>query len=72
MLKGARVLPFPSAPTASGRTLAALLYDEPPPVPTGSYVNHRLRVTTPSTRARDTAYQDSVLRQSRQLLNRAG
>jgi NAD(P)-dependent dehydrogenase (short-subunit alcohol dehydrogenase family) len=68
VLKGARVLPFASSPAASGRAFAALLCDEPPPVPTGSYVDHRLRVVRASTRARDTAYQDSVLRQSRQLL----
>lgn len=71
VLKGARVLPFASSPAVSGRAFAALLCEEPPPVPTGSYVDHRLRLTTPSTRARDTAYQDSVLRQSRQLLTRA-
>jgi NAD(P)-dependent dehydrogenase (short-subunit alcohol dehydrogenase family) len=68
VLKGASVLPFASSPAASGRSFAALLCDDPPPVPTGSYVDHRLRVGHASARARDTAYQDSVLRQSRQLL----
>ena len=71
VLKGVRVLPFASSPAASGRAFAALLCDEPSPVPSGSYVDHRLRTTGPSLRARDTAYQDTVLRQSRQLLSRA-
>ncbi len=68
LLKGARVLPFASSPAASGRALAALLCDDPPPAPTGSYVDHRLRVRPASARARDTDYQDAVLLQSRRLL----
>lgn len=71
-LRGLRVLPFASSPAASGRAFAALLCEQPPPVPSGSYVDHRLRVTRPSLRARDTAYQDSVLRQSRELLRHVG
>jgi NAD(P)-dependent dehydrogenase (short-subunit alcohol dehydrogenase family) len=68
VLKGLRVLPFASSPTTSGRALAALVCQDPPVVPSGSYVDHRLRVTPASKRARDTAYSDGVLRQSRQLL----
>ena len=67
-LKGLRVLPFASSTSASGQALAALLCDEPPPVPSGSYLNHRLRVVAPSARAQDRAYQDGLLRQSRELL----
>lgn len=71
VLKGMTVLPFASSPAASGRALAALLCDEPPPAPSGSYVDHRLRVIPASIRAQDIGYQDSVLRQSRQLLTTA-
>lgn len=68
VLKAARVLPFASSPATSGRSFATLLCEDAPPVPSGSYVDHRLRISSPSTRARDTAYQDNVLHQSRQLL----
>ena len=68
VLRGVALLPFASTPTASGRALAALLTDSPPPVPSGSYVDHRLRVVSPSARAADVTYQDAVLRQSRALL----
>ena len=68
LFQALRVLPFASSPAASGRAFATLLHDEPSPVPSGSYVDHRLRVTAPSARARDTTYQDSVLRQTRELL----
>ena len=71
VLKGLRVLPFASSAGASGRALAALLGDEPPPVPSGCYVDRRLRVVPPSARAQDRTYQDAVLRQSRELLARA-
>ncbi len=63
-----RFLPFASSPAASGRALAALLCDGPAPAPSGSYVDHRLDAVSPSQRARDTAYQDAVLRESRRLL----
>jgi len=68
VFKTLRVLPFASSPAASGRALAALLCGQPNSLPSGSYVDHRLRVTAASARARDTTYQDSVLRQSRRLL----
>jgi len=68
VFRGMAVLPFASSPAASGRALAALLCDETPPVPSGCYVDHRLRVVPASARARDLDYQDRVLRQSRQLL----
>jgi NAD(P)-dependent dehydrogenase (short-subunit alcohol dehydrogenase family) len=67
-LKGLRVLPFASSPAASGRALATLISQRPPAVESGCYVDHRLRVVDASSRARDTSYQDSVLRQSRLLL----
>jgi NAD(P)-dependent dehydrogenase (short-subunit alcohol dehydrogenase family) len=71
-LKGLRVFPFASSPAASGQALATLICQEPPAVRSGSYVNHRLQVVAASSRARDEAYQDSVLRQSRQLLATSG
>lgn len=67
-LKGLRVLPFASSPRASGRALATLICQQPPAVASGSYLDHRLRAVAASSRTRDTASQDSVLRQSRQLL----
>ena len=67
-LKGLRVLPFASSPTASARSLAALLVNAPPPVPSGSYVDHRLRPIRRARRAQDVAYQDGVLAGSRALL----
>jgi hypothetical protein len=63
------LLPFASTPTASGRALATLLCTEPPPHPSGSWVDHRLRPVVPSDRARDHGYQDAVLRDSRALLS---
>ncbi len=57
VLEGARVLPFAASPAASGRALAALLCDDLPPAPTGSYVDHRLRVRPGSAPARDTGYR---------------
>ena len=71
-LKGLRVLPFASSPATSGRALGRLVCQDAPLVPSGSYIDHRLRVTTASSRARDSAYQDSVLRQTRQLLATTG
>ncbi len=68
VLKGLRVLPFASSPAASGAALAALLCDEPSPVTSGAYVDHRLRPARRSERAADPAYQDRVLRESRALL----
>jgi len=70
VLKGLRVLPFASSSAASGRAFASLLCDEPPPVASGTYVDYRLREITPSQQARDSAYQDVVLRESRELLTR--
>jgi NAD(P)-dependent dehydrogenase (short-subunit alcohol dehydrogenase family) len=66
--KGLRVFPFASSAVASGKALGTFICQDPPLVPSGSYIDHRLRVATASSRARDTTYQDSVLRQSRQLL----
>jgi NAD(P)-dependent dehydrogenase (short-subunit alcohol dehydrogenase family) len=68
VLKALRVLPFASSPAASGRALAALLCDEPSPAASGAHDDHRLRAVPPSDRARDPAYQDRVLRESRALL----
>jgi hypothetical protein len=68
VLRGLRVLPFASSAGASGRALATLVSEQPPPVPSGAYVDHRLRQVQPSARARDTDYQDAVLARSRQLL----
>lgn len=65
---GLRALPFASSPQASGRALARLLLDDPAPVPTGAYVDYRLRPVPASARARDAAFQDAVLRDSRALL----
>jgi NAD(P)-dependent dehydrogenase (short-subunit alcohol dehydrogenase family) len=68
VLKGLRVLPFASSPAASGRALATLLLADPPPVPSGTYVDHRLNPRQASERARDVAYADTVLADSRDLL----
>ncbi len=68
VLPALRVLPFASSPAASGRALAALLCDEPSPAASGDLVDHRLRRIPASERARDPAYQDRVLRESRALL----
>jgi NAD(P)-dependent dehydrogenase (short-subunit alcohol dehydrogenase family) len=70
-LRGLRVLPFASSAAASGRALAELVRADPPPVPSGGCVDHRLRPLLPSLRARDAAYQDAVLQQSRALLRTA-
>lgn len=67
VLRALRVLPFASSPTASGHALAALL-DGDVDVPSGTVVDQRLRPVTPSVRARDTGYQDAVLRDCRRLL----
>ncbi len=64
----AAVTPFASTPRASGRVLARLLLDDPPPAATGSYVDHRLRTLPASQRARDTDFQARVLADSRTLL----
>ena len=67
----ARALPFASTPQASGRALAHLLLDVPPPAASGAYVDFRLRTRPASQRARDSAFQNEVLRDSRALLERA-
>ena len=67
VLLAARVLPFASSPATSGRALAALMLDEPPPAPSGATVDHRLRPIPASVRARDEAFQDEVLRETRTL-----
>ena len=69
VLPALRVLPFASSPAASGRALAALLCEDPSPAASGECVDHRLRRVRPSDRARDPAYQDRVLRESRALLD---
>jgi NAD(P)-dependent dehydrogenase (short-subunit alcohol dehydrogenase family) len=64
----ARVVPFTSTPNASGTALARLLLDDPPPAASGAYVDFRLRTVPASQRARDPAFQDAVLGESRALL----
>jgi len=64
----AAVMPFASTPKASGRALARLLLDDPPPAASGAYVNQRLRTVAPSAKAQDPAFQAEVLRDSRALL----
>lgn len=66
------VLPFASSPEQSGRTLVRLLLDEPPPVPSGAVVDHRLGSAVVSPRAADEAFGGRVLRESRGLLAGAG
>ena len=61
------LLPFAASPAASGRALARLLLDEPPPAPSGAYVDHRLRPVSASARARDPDFGDAVVRGSRAL-----
>ena len=60
-------LGFAMTPQRSGRALAALLLDEPPPAPSGTIVDARLRPGEASPRARDPAYQDQVIRVSRRM-----
>lgn len=67
----AMVVPFASTPHASGRALARLLLEIPPPSVSGAYVDHRLRTVPASERARDTSFQEQVLRDSRVLLAHA-
>jgi NAD(P)-dependent dehydrogenase (short-subunit alcohol dehydrogenase family) len=62
------LLPFASTPQVSGRALAQLLLELPAPVPSGAYVDHRLRPVPASERARDAGFQATVLRDSRALL----
>jgi NAD(P)-dependent dehydrogenase (short-subunit alcohol dehydrogenase family) len=66
----AMLLPFASSPKASGRALARLLLEDPAPVPSGAYVDHRLRTVPASERARDAGFQAEVLGDSRALLAR--
>jgi NAD(P)-dependent dehydrogenase (short-subunit alcohol dehydrogenase family) len=61
------LLPFASTPERSGRVLAALLLDDPPPAPSGTVVDHRGRPARTSERARDTAFQDELVRGAREL-----
>ncbi len=42
--------------------------DQRPPAASGAYVDHRVRALPASERARDTAFQTDVLRDSRALL----
>ena len=60
-------LPFASTPERSAAVLASLLVDAPPPVPSGSVVDHRGRMARVSDRARDRAFQDDVLAQALRL-----
>ena len=64
----AAVVPMASTPRASARTLVRLLLDEPAPAASGACVDHHLRTVPASQRARDTSFQDEVLRDSRALL----
>lgn len=68
VLKGLRVLPFASSPRASGTALARLLTAAPAPVPTGSYVDYRLKPQEPSERGASPTFQKAVLRDSRALI----
>ncbi|MGI8760944.1 MAG: SDR family NAD(P)-dependent oxidoreductase [Jatrophihabitantaceae bacterium] len=65
------VLPFASTPKTSGKALARLLLDNPPPATTGAYVDYRLRTVPASPKAQDPAFQAEVLRESRALLTHA-
>ena len=64
----AAVLPFASTPKASGRALARLLLQTPPPAASGAYVDHHLHTVPASRRAQDPDFQAEVLRDSRALL----
>ena len=64
------LLPFASSPHSSGRALARLVLEVPPPRPR-AYVDHRLRTRPASERARDAGFQAELLRDSRALLARA-
>ena len=64
----AAVVPMASTPRASAKTLVRLLLDEPARAASGAYVDHRLRTVPASQRARETSFQDEVLRDSRALL----
>ena len=55
------LLPFASTAQRSGRVLASLLLDDPPPVASGSVVDHRGRPARISARARDGAFGAQVL-----------
>jgi NAD(P)-dependent dehydrogenase (short-subunit alcohol dehydrogenase family) len=61
------LLPFATTPDRSGRALAALLLDERAPAATGTVIGPRLKPADASTRARDEAFQDEVIRASRAL-----
>lgn len=65
------VLPFASTPKNSGKALARLLLDNPPPAASGAYVDYRLRTVPASPKAQDPAFQAEVLRDSRALLTHA-
>lgn len=62
------LLPTASTPQRSGRALARLLLDDPPPAASGAYVDHRLHTLPASRRARDADFQTTVLGDSRALL----
>ncbi len=64
----AMALPLASTPKRSGAALARLLLDEPPPAESGAYVDYRLHTLPASTQARNQAFQDRVLADSRRLL----
>jgi len=65
------VLPFASTPKISGKALARLLLDNPPPAPSGAYVNYRLRTVPASPTAQNPTFQAEVLSTSRALLTQA-
>lgn len=70
-MRALAVLPFASTASASGRALARLVSD-PPAVPSGTVLDHRLRPVVPSLRARDLGYQDDLMADGRALLASAG
>lgn len=72
VMRALTVMPFASTPARSGRMLASLLLDDPPPQPSGTVVNHRMRPGILSARAADPAFQDEVLRASREATASAG
>jgi protochlorophyllide reductase len=65
------LLPFASTPERSAAVLASLLFDDPPPAPSGAVLDHRGRPARRSARAADERFQDEVLRASRELLRGA-
>ncbi|MGL4178374.1 MAG: hypothetical protein ACRCSN_20150 [Dermatophilaceae bacterium] len=62
------VLPFASTTTRSAHSLAYLACDRPAPVPSGSYVDFRLRPQPAAVLVSDNGFQRTVLGESRALI----